>query len=192
MDKRLLSLVLSLSFVLYSPSVKAVQVNLTEKDVQEAVGYGERYSRTIFNSSLVAPACFGYWPGINGGLVRSKFIDIAVKAAMRKAQRQAITKDDIKEVMNCSALRVMVRTRDDVAVSLKQGGKVIEPAEVSYKDACCELCELFDYGADKTNHEFVTAGFPYSELDPASGITIIIRGPDVDTQEYRVSLSKIR
>ncbi len=192
MKDNLLSFILGLLLIMPASSIEAVQVELTGEDVQEAVGYGEKYSRTIFSSILVDPARFGYWPSINGGLVRSKFIDLAVKAAMRKAQRQRITEEDIREVMDCNALRVMMRTRKDVTISLKQGEKLIEPEDVSYKDACCELCELFDANADKTTHEFVTASFPYSELNPAMVVTVIIKEADGGTQRHRMNLSKIK
>lgn len=183
---------LNLFLFLAVQSAEAVQVNLTEKEVREAVDYGERYSRTIFSSVVVDPACFGPWPAINGGLVRSKFIDLAVKAAMRKAQRQKITEEDIREVVDSGALRVMVRTRRDATISLKQGEKIIEPQDVSYKDACCELCELFDEKADKKNHEFITASFPYSEFNPSRAAIVVVKDADGDTQEYRMSLSKIK
>ena len=108
-----------------------------------------------------------------GILVRSKFVDLTVSTAMWFNEGQKISDSEIKDITSSPFLRVEVRIKDDIIISLKQGEKIIEPVDTDYEDPCCELCR-FDSG-NRYDHDFVTSSFIYSNLDPNAKTTIIIK-----------------
>ncbi|MEK6767269.1 MAG: hypothetical protein AABY49_13740 [Planctomycetota bacterium] len=124
-----------------------------------------------------------------GILVRSKFVDLTVSTAMWFNEGQKISDSEIKDITSSPFLRVEVRIKDDIIISLKQGEKIIEPVDTDYEDPCCELCR-FDSG-NRYDHDFVTSSFIYSNLDPNAKTTIIIKGPFRE-REYNIDLSGIK
>ncbi len=181
----------SLIFVLLILSKESlgISVILKEEEIEYAVKNGEEHGKDIFKSPDLKNACINYWPRQGGILVRSKFVDIMVSAAMWFNEGQKISYKEIKEINYSPYFRVQIRTKDDVNVLLKQGQNLIEPVNIDYEDPCCELCKF--QGGNRAKHEFVTASFLNNTLVPHAKTTIIVKGPFRET-EYNVDLSRIK
>ena len=158
-------------------------------EIESAIKNGEEHGKDIFKSPNIKYACINYWPRQGGILVRSKFVDIMVSAAMWFSEGQKISYKEVKEINYSPYFRVQMRTKDDVYILLKQGQNIIEPANIDYVDPCCELCKF--HGGDRAKHEFVTSSFLYNKLDPKAKTTIIIKG-HFREREYNVDLSRIK
>ncbi|MFQ5956443.1 MAG: hypothetical protein ACE5KK_01580 [Candidatus Brocadiales bacterium] len=191
MEKVLMSCIMSLFLCLSPSNLHAIQPDLTNEEIEEAIKYGEKNSRTIFKTLLILPACLEAWPGLDSGLVRSKFVDLAVKAARKKRHNQKITEDEIKEASASETLEVLIRTRDDVAIKLIQRDKMIEPVSISYLDHHCEWCDFYGGEASKETHEYVIASFPYLEIIPNTITTVIVWDGGYENQ-YEINLSRFK
>ncbi len=177
-----------LCLLLSPPDLYAIQPELSEKETKEAVQYGERNSRTIFKTLEILPACLEAWPGIESGLVRSKYVNLAVTAAKRKRHSENITEDEIKEAASSETLDVLIRTREDLVIKLTQHEKMIEPVSIAYLSHHCEWCDFYGDEATKEEHEYVIASFPYSEIKPEMTTTVIFWNGGAERQ-YEVNLS---
>lgn len=181
----------SLSIILFLLSKNALGINiqLKQEEVQDAIKNGVEHGKDIFKSPILKNACISFWPKQGGMLVRSKFVDLTVTAAMWFNEGQKISDNEIKDIISSPYLRVEVRTKDDVIILLKQGENIIEPVNTDYEDPCCELCR-FD-GGNRYDHDFVTSSFLYSNLDPNAETIIIVKGPYRE-REYNIDLSRIK
>jgi hypothetical protein len=181
----------SLLLFLFPTDLYAIQPELSEKETEEAVKYGEKNSRTIFKTLQILPACMQAWPGIESGLVRSKHINLAVTAAKRKRHREKLTEDDIRQAVTSDTLDVLIRTRENLTVKLIQHEKMIEPVAISYLSHHCEWCDFYGDKATKEEHEYVVASFPYSEIKPEMTTTVIFWNGGAERQ-YEVDLSSFK
>lgn len=181
----------SLIFVLLilSKDASGINVILEKEEIEFAIKKGEECGKDIFECPILKNACINHWPRTGGLLVRSKFVDIMVSAAMWFNEGQKISYKDVKEINYAPDFRVQIRTKDDVYILLKQGQNIIEPVNIDYEDPCCELCRY--YGGNRAKHEFVTASFLYNKLEPNANTTIIVKGP-FDDREYNVDLSSLK
>ncbi|MHC4269546.1 MAG: hypothetical protein ACYSTS_13885 [Planctomycetota bacterium] len=181
----------SLIFVLLILSKEALGINviLKKEEIEDAIKNGEDHGEDVFKSPILKNACINYWPRQGGILVRSKFVDIMVSAAMWFNEGQKVSYKEIKEINYSPYFRVVMRTKDDVFILLKQGQKIIEPANINYEDPCCELYKF--HGGDKAKHEFVTSSFLYNQLGPNAKTIIIVKGPFRE-KGYNVDLSMIK
>lgn len=191
MEKVVMPCIMSIFLCLLPLNLYAIQPELSKEEAQEAVKYGEKNSRTIFKTLEILPACLVAWPSMESGLVRSKYVNLAVAAAKKKRHREKITEDEIKDAMASDTLDVLIRTRDNVAVKLIQHEKVIEPVSISYLDHHCEWCDFYGDKASKEKHEYVIASFPYSEINP-NMITTVIFWNGGDERQYEVNLSRFK
>ena len=181
----------SLIFVLLilSKDASGINVLLEKEEIEYAIKNGEEQGKDIFKCPILKNACINHWPGPGGLLVRSKFVDIMVSAAMRFNEGQKISYKDVKEINYSPYFRVQIRTKDDVYILLKQDQNIIKPVNIDYEDPCCELCKF--HGGNRDKHEFVTSSFLYNKLEPNAKTTIIVKGP-FDDREYNVDLSLIK
>ncbi len=175
-------------FIFYKDAT-GINVQLKQNEIEDAVTNGVDHGKDIFNSRFLQHACINYWPKQGGILVRSKFVDLTVTAAMWHNEGQKISDGEIKDIINSPYLKIEVRTKDDVIILLRQDEKIIKSVEIDYEDPCCELCKL--NGGTRHNHDFVTSSFPYSSIDPKAKTTIIVKGPFRD-REYNVNLSRMK
>ncbi len=188
----LVKVLFGLCFILFvfCKDAPGINVQLKQNEIEAAVKNGVDHGRKdIFNSRSLQHACINFWPKRGGILVRSKFVDLTVTAAMRHSEKQKISDKEIKDIISSPYLKIEARTNDDVIILLKQNGKIIESVDIDYEDPCCELCE--HSGGTKHIHEHVTSSFPYSSIDPKAKTTIIVKGPFQD-REYNVNLSKMK
>lgn len=191
MEKFIMSCIMGLFLCLFPSNIYAIQPDLSDEEVQEAIAYGEKNSRTIFKTLEILPACLEAWPGLESGLVRTKYIDLAVRAARQRRHNEKITDDEIKEAMASDTLEVLMRTRDDVVIKLLQRDKMIEPVSISYLDHHCEWCDFYGGEASKETHEYVVASFPYSEINPGMVTTVIVWDGGYERQ-FEVNLSQFK
>ncbi|OHC05206.1 MAG: hypothetical protein A3G17_03245 [Planctomycetes bacterium RIFCSPLOWO2_12_FULL_50_35] len=191
MEKVVMPCIVSIFLYLFPLNLYAIQPELSDKEAQEAVNYGEKNSRTIFKTLEILPACLAAWPSMESGLVRSKYINLAVTAAKKKRHREKLAEAEIKDAMTSNTLEVLIQTREDVTIKLIQHDKVIEPVSIAYLDHHCEWCDFYGDKASKENHEYVIASFPYSEINPKL-ITTVIFWNGGSERQYEVNLSQFK
>lgn len=180
---------LSIILLILFREALGINVQLKQEEIEYAIKKGEEYRKDIFKSPDLKYACINYWPRQGGLLVRSKFVDLSVTAAMRFKEGQKISDRERKDITSSPYFKVEMRTKDDVIILLKQGERIIKSVDTDYEDPCCELCK-FD-GGNRYDHDFVTSSFLYSNLDPNAKTTIIVKGPFRE-REYNIDLSRIK
>ena len=180
---------LSIILLVLSKETLGISVQLKKEEIEYAVKKGAEQGKDIFKSPILKNACINYWPRQGGILVRSKFVDLTVSTAMWFNEGEEISDKEIRDITSSPFLRVEVRTKDDIIISLKQGENIITPVKTDYEDPCCELCK-FD-GGTRDRHDFVTSEFLYNKLDPNAKTSIIVEGP-FHEREYIVDLSRIK
>ncbi len=191
MEKVIASCAVGLFLYLFPPNLYAVQPELSQEEIEQAIKYGEKNSHTIFKTLEVLPACLEGWPSLESGLVRSKYVNLTVMAAREKRHHKKITEEEIKEAATSETLDVLIRTRDDVTIKLMQRDKMIEPVSISYLDHHCEWCDFYGGEASKETHEYVVASFPYSAINPNMITTVIVWNGGYERQ-YEVNLSRFK
>ena len=163
---------------------QGIEVNPTKEQINEAISYGEAHSGDIFKAEYIVPATFGNWPEFGGGLIKSKLVNLAVVSSMKLRGKKKLTSEEEEEITKSKNLTISYRSSSDVhKIKLIQGSKVIEPVEMTKPD-------LSD--KDPTKHVmFITASFPYSELDPNAKTTIVVE-KDFGAIRYEVNFSRIK
>ncbi len=187
----LVKVLFGLCFILliFCKDAPGINVQLKQNEIEAAITKGVDHGKDIFNSRFLEHVCINFWPKQGGILVRSKFVDLTVTAAMWHSEGQKISDREIKDIINSPYLKIEVRTKDDVIILLRQDEKIIKSVDIDYEDPCCELCK--HSGGTRHKHEFVTSSFPYSSIDPKAKTTIIVKGPFRD-REYNVNLSRMK
>ncbi|HHT9130047.1 MAG TPA: hypothetical protein ACFYEC_04185 [Candidatus Brocadiaceae bacterium] len=118
----------------------AFDAELGPGKIDEAIEYGKKHKGgDIFDSNIVKAACFGEYPMGEGGLIMSKYIEIAIVSAMKTAQDKPITHDeDVRSIVDSITFNVVVdiaqKIEDpgDVQIVLQQGENNILPLKTEF------------------------------------------------------------
>ena len=166
----------------------AFDAELAPGKIDEAIEYGKKHKgMDIFDSKIVKAACFGEYPRGRGGMIMSKYIEIALVSAMKTAQDKSITRDDIRSIVNSITFNVVVNIAQkiedpgDVQIVLQQGltGDNILPIKnefgMKHKDA----------------RQAVVGVFAYDKVDPKASTTILIKCEDTQ-KKYKINFSHIK
>ncbi|MGQ3686329.1 MAG: hypothetical protein ACUBOA_15195 [Candidatus Loosdrechtia sp.] len=177
------------TIVLGTPGLSnAFNIILTSDQIHEANNYGRQYKGPeIFYSDVVRPACFGDFPKGPGGVVMSKYINVAVTSAMKALKDEILTDEEMQEIQDSTAFKVVVniteniQSPEDVQILLIQGSNKMVPmtteAGMKYKD----------------KRQDVIGFFPYDMIDThTSTTTSIIVNIGDDQKEYKVDFSEIK
>ncbi len=164
----------------------AFDIQLTSGQIEEAKECGVKYKgKEIFYSPTVKTACFGEYPRGEGGLILSKYIKIAVSAAMKAMSDESLTPENIKEIEDSQFLNVNVKVLEDVQapedvqIMLIQGTNNILPQKtefgMKYKD----------------KGQGIIGSFQYEKIDPKASTTIIVTTKKTQ-KKYKINFSHIK
>jgi hypothetical protein len=171
--------------VAFTNVARGIEVNPTKEQVDETIKIGEANpGKKIFETDLVKPAIFGNWPKYGSGLIKTKLVELAVMAAMKREARKTLSKEDALGMMELNELTISYRGGDDVfRIKLGQGGRLIEPTKMIKP-------EMGEKGS-KEHAAFIMVSFPYSKLDlDAKAMIMVIK--DFGEEEYEVDFSRIK
>jgi hypothetical protein len=155
---------------------EGIKVNLTEKEVKEALDWGRKNKDTpkvlFFTYRFSSQAYKGE------GYIATKFMALALLGCSSGKRYQSVKRADIEDILNTKVLMISISTygdkpdfAKDYHMVLKQGGKVIQPVSV---DAPAWANTT---GGSPENPSYlapVIASFPYSDIDPKAKTTVIL------------------
>lgn len=165
----------------------AFDIQLTQEQIEEAKEYGSKHKgKDIFDTPIGKTACFGEYPRGGGGLIMSKYIEIAVVSAMKAMQEKTITPEDMKEINESTTLKVVVsvpeesvQIPEDVQIILKQGTNTILPQKtefgMKYKD----------------KRQGVVGTFQYDKINPRANTAIIVKTKKSE-EKYKIDFSDVK
>jgi hypothetical protein len=163
----------------------AFDIRLTQGQIEEAKEYGAKHKgKNIFESPIVKTACFGEYPKGDGGLIMSKYIEIAVISAMQATKDIPITPGELKEIEEGTAIKVVVDVSEpianpeDIEIILVQESNNILPFK-------------YEFGKEKRIVQDVICFFRYNKLNPTAKTEIIIKTKDRQ-RKYKINLSAIK
>ncbi|TVL99260.1 MAG: hypothetical protein CV087_18730 [Candidatus Brocadia sp. WS118] len=165
----------------------AFDMQLTQEQIKEANEYGAQYQgKEIFKSPIGKSACFGEYPGGDGGVIMSKYMRITVSSAMRALKNETLTPQDLKELGASSTFNVIVSIPDenvqnpeDVQIVLVQGTNNILPQKtefgMKYKD----------------KRQGVIGIFSYDKINPKANTTIMVKTRN-DEKKFNIDFSDVK
>ena len=164
----------------------AFGAELTPGKIDEAIEYGKKHKgMDIFDGKIVKAACFGEYPEGRGGMIMSKYLEIAIVSAMKTAQDKSITRDDIRSIVNSITFNVVVNIAQkiedpgDVQIVLQQGGNNILPLKT-------------EFGMKhRAARQDVVGVFEYDRVDPNASTTILIKFEDTQ-KKYKINFSHVK
>lgn len=165
----------------------AFEIQLTQEQIQEANEYGAQYKgKEIFESPIGKSACFGEYPGGDGGVIMSKYMRIAVSSAMRALKNETLTPKDLQELGVSTTFNVIVsipeenvQNPEDVQIVLIQGTNNILPQKtefgMKYKD----------------KRQGIIGVFSYDKINPKAGTSIMVKTRN-DEKKFKIDFSDIK
>lgn len=178
----LLALVMCIAFSAVS---HGIELNPINERIEETIKLGEKNpGKKIFETDLVKSAIFGNWPNYGGGLIKTKLVDLAVMAAMKRKARKNFKEEDAHAMMGSDVLTISYRGGEDVfKIKLSQGGREIESVRMLRPDMSKH---------DVKGHAaFYSVSFPYAKLDLEKRTTILVL-KDFGDEKYEVDFSRIK
>ncbi|MDE1888689.1 MAG: hypothetical protein KGJ87_01400 [Planctomycetota bacterium] len=164
----------------------AFDAELTPGKIDEAIEYGKKHKgMDIFDSNIVKAACFGEYPKGKGGLIMSKYIEIAIISAMKTAQNKPIVPEDIQSIIDSTTFNIVVdiskKIEDpgDVQITLLQGTNNVLPQQT-------------EFGMKhKDTRQGVVGVFEYDRVDINASTTVLIKFEDTE-EKYKIHFSHIK
>lgn len=171
----------------------AFDIELTPEKVNEAIEYGKKHrGPEIFDSNNVKAACFGGYPKDEGGVIMSKYIEIAIVSAMKIAKDKSIFPADVKDIVDSTTFNVIVdiakkiETPTDVQIMLKQGDNNILPLKTEFGTPKSEFGMRY-----KDTRQSVIGVFEYSKVDPKASTTILVKFKNI-LEKYKISFVHVK
>lgn len=165
----------------------AFDIQLTQEQIKEAHEYGAQYKgKEIFESPVGKSACFGKYPGGDGGLIMTTYMRIAVSAAMKALKNETLTPQDLKELEASKTFNVVVsvseenaHSPEDIQIMLVQGANTILPQKtefgMKYKD----------------KRQGVIGIFSYDKINPKANTTIVVKARN-DERTFKIDFSDLK
>jgi hypothetical protein len=171
--------------IVFSAVSHAIELNPISERIEETIKLGERNpGKKIFDTDLVKSAIFGNWPNYGGGLIKTKLVDLAVMAAMKRKARKNFKEEDAHAMMGSDVLTISYRGGEDVfKIQLNQGSRVIESVRMLRPDMSKESAN--------GHAAFYSVSFPYAKLDLEERTTILVL-KDFGDEKYEVDFSRIK
>ncbi len=171
--------------VAFSDVSHGIELNPIKERIEETIKLGEKNpGKKVFETDLVKSATFGNWPNYGGGLIKTKLVDLAVMAAMKRKARKNFKESDAHAMMGSDLLTISYRGGDDVfKIKLSQGGRLVESVRMLRPDTS---------KARANGHAaFYSVSFPYAKLDLEERATILVL-KDFGDEKYEVDFSRIK
>lgn len=163
----------------------AFDIQPARGQIEEAKEYGAKHKgKDIFDSPIVKTACFGEYPKGDGGLIMSKYIEIAVISAMQATKDMPIPPGTLKEIEECTAIKVVVDVSETIANP--------EDIEIILVQEANNILPLkYEFGKEKRIIQDVVGFFQYNKLNPKAKAEIIIKTKD-HQRKYKINFSAIK
>ncbi|MGR3177357.1 MAG: hypothetical protein ACUZ8E_04815 [Candidatus Anammoxibacter sp.] len=150
----------------------SIELAPSEEQIENALKIGMSHNVNIFGLDEIKPACFGDWPGGDGGIVETKLIYLAIISSMRfNAGMPDVSKEKIESIMNSKDMPIRISSTQKVFnVLLKQNGRTIEPSRIE------EGMQMPPGGGSGggSHPQSLKVYFNYSELNPKAKTTIVL------------------
>ena len=183
-------------FFFQASNVEGIIVDLSEKDMQEAIDLGEQQKSNV-TKYLKKKYLFKEESPIESyGEVRTKWSKLASIAGSYSADGKDITKEQGKIITNFTFFQVDLYTHGDkqnfynnYEVYLIQKGKLIEPEKIKKK----EITKFFKMKyKNYTRHcVMITSYFAYEKIYPAEiAELVLIKGKD--SEVFKLNLADYR
>lgn len=166
---------------------QAFEMKLSPEQIKEATACGVlNKGKDVFESPHIKSARFGEYPQGEGGLIMSKFVEVAVVSAMKALKEKAITQDDVKEIEGSQTFNVIVvianeslASPEEVQITLVQGTNNILPQKTTfgmmYKD----------------NKQSVVGTFQCSKINPRANTTILVKTKK-SQRKYKIDFDDVK
>ncbi len=174
--------------MLGTPAVtQAFEMKLSPEQIKEATACGVlNKGKDVFESPHIKSARFGEYPQGEGGLIMSKFVEVAVVSAMKALKEKTITQDDVKEIEGSQTFNVIVvvaneslAAPEDVQITLVQGTNNILPQKTTfgmmYKD----------------NKQSIVGSFQCSKINPNANTAILVKTRK-SLRKYKIDFSDVK
>jgi hypothetical protein len=171
--------------IAFSGVSHGIELNPIKERIEDTIKLGEKNpGKKIFETDLVRSATFGNWPNYGGGLIKTKLVDLAVMAAMKRKARKNLKEEDAHAMMGSDVLTISYRGGEDVfKIQLSQGGRLIEPVKMVRPNMDKK---------DANGHvAFYSVSFPYAKLNLEERATILIL-KDFGDETHEVDFSRIK
>ncbi len=162
-----------------------IELNPVKERIEDTIKLGvSNPGKKIFETDLVKSAIFGNWPNYGGGLIKTKLVDLAVMAAMKRKARKSFKEEDAHAMMGSDVLTISYRGGADVfKIKLSQNGRLIEPVKMVRPNT--------DKNGVKDHVAFYSVSFPYAKLNLEGKTTILIL-KDFGDEKHVVDFSRIK
>lgn len=174
--------------ILVSPGiVNAFETEMNEEQIAAAISFGKKHKgMDVFKSTVVKNACFGKYPELDGGLVMSKYIELAIVSAMNAGKEKETTADVINEIQSADFFKVIVlvsekgiQTPGDVQITLKQGLNNVLPQKTEFGRM------------HKDDKQSVIGVFRYDKVDTDAKTAVIVKTKGRE-KTYKIDFSDIK
>ena len=196
MNNLIALLVCFLVFFFYFHDVESIDVNLSEKDIQEAIELGVQQKSNI-TKHLEKQYIFEEASQTKThGIVRTKWSKLALISGAYSVDGKKITKDQAKRLTDYTYFQIDIDTHGDkqnfyneYKVLLIQKGQLIEPEEIKKLD----ITHLYKmkYRGYSRRCVMITAYFAYEKIYPKEMAEIVLikeRGREV----FKINLANYR
>ncbi|MHC4308035.1 MAG: hypothetical protein ACYSR7_05370, partial [Planctomycetota bacterium] len=136
-----------------------IELNPVKERIEDTIKLGvSNPGKKIFETDLVKSAIFGNWPNYGSGLIKTKLVNLAVMAAMKRKARKNFKEEDAHAMMGSDVLTISYRGGEDVfKIKLSQNGRLIEPVKMARPNT--------DKKGVKDHVAFYSVSFPYAKLN---------------------------
>lgn len=190
------SLICFLVFFSYCHNVEGIDVDLSEKDIQEAIDLGEQQKSNI-RKHLEKQYIFKEESQTEThGIVRTKWSKLALISGSYPADGRKIPKDLEKLITDYTDFQIDIDTHGDKQnfynnynVYLIQKGKLIEPKQIRKED----ITRLYKmkYKGYSRYCVMITSYFPYEKIYPKE-IAEIVLMKDENREVFKINLADYR
>jgi len=191
MKKHLTVLCLCYFFIVALPA-RAVVVNLSTKEIEEAISFGTAH-RGVIEKELDARYAFGSTDQYaEGGVVHTRWYKLAFMAAQKAQEGGALSAQEQEEIVSDPCLQVNIkvygRSLDfarDYRVILLQGGKTVAPEKMHADSFSSDAAAKKSMAGFPGSWAILRSYFSYAAFDPAAPATLILKK---DGRESRFSI----
>ncbi len=166
---------------------QAFEMKLSPERIKEATACGVlNKGKDVFESPHIKSARFGEYPQGEGGLIMSKFVEVAVVSAMKALKEKTITLDDVKEIEGSQTFNVVVvianeslAAPEDAQITLVQGSNNILPQKTTFG---------MTY---KGNKQSVVGSFQCTKINPKANTTILVKTKK-GLKKYKIDFADVK
>jgi len=173
MNKNIVTILLCFLFFLPCRDAVGIEINLTKKDVADAIKKGKEQSSNVTNY-LNQRYGFGE-EGVfeENGVIRTKWYKLVMFSGLLTVKGKELTEQERKRIMASNDLQIDIHTfgnkidfAKDYKIHLVQKGKIIEPENISANHVAYHPKKKIVAPGFPRYRATVRAFFTYNKIDP--------------------------